>query len=202
MAVVLCTTGCPNSQDQVAANATQAAPQDQASDPAAANLAPVAGDSSAPAPAAYPPQQAAAQPDTSGSYNQAPNQGYDQGSDDPGYGVQPVSYAPQPPPPLPDYDQPPAPGDDYLWTPGYWAWAPLGITGFPAAGLRLPTRARFGRPATGASGITATDSTAATGGRTSATMAASITASVMSAWATRAVIGGAGTSITTAQSTM
>ncbi|MBV8325017.1 YXWGXW repeat-containing protein [Chryseobacterium sp.] len=27
------------------------------------------------------------------------------------------------PPPLPDYVQPPCPGDGYLWTPGYWAWA-------------------------------------------------------------------------------
>lgn len=26
------------------------------------------------------------------------------------------------PPPLPVYDQPPIPGDDYIWTPGYWAW--------------------------------------------------------------------------------
>ena len=26
------------------------------------------------------------------------------------------------PPPLPDYDQPPVPGPDYVWTPGYWAW--------------------------------------------------------------------------------
>lgn len=26
------------------------------------------------------------------------------------------------PPPLPEYDQPPIPGDDYIWTPGYWAW--------------------------------------------------------------------------------
>jgi len=28
------------------------------------------------------------------------------------------------PPPLPIYDQPPIPGPDYLWTPGYWAWDP------------------------------------------------------------------------------
>jgi len=28
------------------------------------------------------------------------------------------------PPPLPDYAQPPPPGDGYLWTPGYWAWSP------------------------------------------------------------------------------
>ena len=26
------------------------------------------------------------------------------------------------PPDLPTYDQPPCPGDGYLWTPGYWAW--------------------------------------------------------------------------------
>ncbi len=28
-----------------------------------------------------------------------------------------------PPPDLPVYEQPPCPGDGYLWTPGYWAWA-------------------------------------------------------------------------------
>ena len=26
------------------------------------------------------------------------------------------------PPPLPVYDQPPLPGDGYIWVPGYWAW--------------------------------------------------------------------------------
>lgn len=26
------------------------------------------------------------------------------------------------PPPLPVYAQPPVPGDDYIWVPGYWAW--------------------------------------------------------------------------------
>jgi WXXGXW repeat (2 copies) len=26
------------------------------------------------------------------------------------------------PPVIPVYDQPPCPGDGYLWTPGYWAW--------------------------------------------------------------------------------
>ncbi|HJS92587.1 MAG TPA: hypothetical protein VJ738_21645 [Steroidobacteraceae bacterium] len=29
----------------------------------------------------------------------------------------------QPPPPLPDYGQPPCPGDGYLWVPGYWAYS-------------------------------------------------------------------------------
>jgi hypothetical protein len=28
-----------------------------------------------------------------------------------------------PPPELPVYDQPPIPGDGYIWTPGYWAWS-------------------------------------------------------------------------------
>jgi len=27
------------------------------------------------------------------------------------------------PPPLPYYAQPPSPGDDYIWSPGYWAWS-------------------------------------------------------------------------------
>lgn len=29
------------------------------------------------------------------------------------------------PPPLPVYEQPPLPGPDYVWTPGYWAWDDL-----------------------------------------------------------------------------
>jgi hypothetical protein len=28
-----------------------------------------------------------------------------------------------PPPELPVYEQPPIPGDGYIWTPGYWAWS-------------------------------------------------------------------------------
>ncbi|HWF01707.1 MAG TPA: hypothetical protein VG248_18040 [Caulobacteraceae bacterium] len=31
-------------------------------------------------------------------------------------------YAPEPPPPLPVYDQPQIPDDGYIWVPGYWAW--------------------------------------------------------------------------------
>jgi hypothetical protein len=30
------------------------------------------------------------------------------------------------PPAIPMYDQPPCPGDGYIWTPGYWAWGPDG----------------------------------------------------------------------------
>jgi hypothetical protein len=46
------------------------------------------------------------------------------------------------PPPLPDYEQPPCPTVGYLWTPGYWAYAPGGYfwvpgtwVGPPAVGL-------------------------------------------------------------------
>jgi hypothetical protein len=35
-----------------------------------------------------------------------------------GYMIQ----ADEPPPPLPDYEQPPIPAPGYYWTPGYWAW--------------------------------------------------------------------------------
>jgi hypothetical protein len=130
---VLCTTGCPLSGNQVAANANQGGTQDQPADPASANLAPVGADSSAPAPAAYTPQQNPP-PDTGGNDSQA----YNQAPVDPGYGEQPVAYSDQAPPQLPDYDQPPAPGDDYLWTPGYWAWSPGGYYWVPGVWVQAP----------------------------------------------------------------
>ena len=34
----------------------------------------------------------------------------------------PPTVVDTPPPPLPDYDQPPVPGPNYLWSPGYWSW--------------------------------------------------------------------------------
>jgi hypothetical protein len=126
MTVALFTVGCPQSQNQVAAGSAQTGAQDQASDPASANLAPA--DSSA-VRTVYAAQQSAP-PDAGGSY--------DQGSDDPGYGAQPVEYADQPPPPLPDYEQPPAPGDDYLWTPGYWAWGQGGYYWVPGGWVEAP----------------------------------------------------------------
>jgi len=135
-AIVLFTTGCPAKQDQPATT-DQAATQDQAQDPAAANLAPASTDSGAQQQPASNAKQSAPPPDNRGSY-QAPDQSNDQGSYDPGYGEQPVDYAPQPPPPLPDYDQPQAPGDDYLWTPGYWAWGRGGYYWVPGAWVEAP----------------------------------------------------------------
>ena len=77
----------------------------------------------------------------------------------------------------------------------------MGIIGCPAPGSRLPTRAHSGPPATGATGITPTGSTPATGDSTSATMAELITALATRATATRAVTGAGDTSTTTVQST-
>lgn len=44
----------------------------------------------------------------------------------------------QPPPPLPEYDQPYAPGPDYYWAPGYWAWGPAGYYWVPGEWVEAP----------------------------------------------------------------
>lgn len=61
-----------------------------------------------------------------------------QGSDDSDYAEQPTATASEPPPPLPDYAQPPAPGDGYIWTPGYWAWGPYGYYWVPGVWVEPP----------------------------------------------------------------
>ena len=42
------------------------------------------------------------------------------------------------PPVLPVYVQPPIPGPGYLWTPGYWAYGPLGYYWVPGTWVRPP----------------------------------------------------------------
>src|SRR5271170_692900 len=44
----------------------------------------------------------------------------------------------QAPPAIPDYDQPPAPGDGYIWTPGYWAWTGDGYEWVQGAWVAAP----------------------------------------------------------------
>ena len=46
--------------------------------------------------------------------------------------------ASEPPPPLPVYEQPPCPVEGYLWTPGYWAWAPGGYYWVPGTWVAPP----------------------------------------------------------------
>jgi hypothetical protein len=68
---------------------------------------------------------------------------YDQYSQllDPGDGVT------QPPPPLPaDYEQPPAPGPDYLWTPGYWDYARTGYYYVPGTWVAAPYQGALWTP--------------------------------------------------------
>ena len=124
LAIVFLAAGCHSNQDQTAAN--QVAAQDQAPGPATANLAPVSTDTSSAAPA-------------SSSYQ-------DQGNYDPGYGQQPEYSDDQAPPALPDYDQPADPGDGYLWTPGYWAWASGGYYWVPGAWTQAPYQGALWTP--------------------------------------------------------
>ncbi len=42
------------------------------------------------------------------------------------------------PPPLPVYEQPPCPGDGWLWTPGYWAYGPGGYYWVPGTWVMPP----------------------------------------------------------------
>ena len=68
-------------------------------------------------------------------------QGYAPGPSDGGQGpggYSEAAYAPTPPPALPDYQQPPAPGPDYLWAPGYWGWNNSGYAWIPGACRRPP----------------------------------------------------------------
>src|SRR5215467_4811693 len=43
------------------------------------------------------------------------------------------------PPVLPVYEQPPCPGDGYIWTPGYWAYGPEGYYWVPGTWIMPPT---------------------------------------------------------------
>ncbi len=49
-----------------------------------------------------------------------------------------LNQAPEPPPPLPEYSQPECPGDNYLWTPGYWAYSPAGYYWAPGDWVMAP----------------------------------------------------------------
>lgn len=122
LAAVLCVAGAHlklvpaiSSVNAAVAGAQDQAPPDQGPDPAAVNQAPSGPAYTTEAP---PPP--------------------DQGSDDSDYAEQPTATAPGPPPQLPDYQQPPPPGDDYIWTPGYWAWGPDGYYWVPGAWVEPP----------------------------------------------------------------
>jgi hypothetical protein len=124
-AAVLATVGCQNNQYRTAVSADKHDAQDQVSDPAAANLAP-ASYTTAPASRSGLPERRGA----AGPHGQAP--------DDSPYQGKPAYTASEPPPPLPEYVQPPVPGEGYIWTPGYWAWTKAGFYWVPGAWVEPP----------------------------------------------------------------
>src|ERR1700681_1164815 len=43
------------------------------------------------------------------------------------------------PPEIPVYEQPPLPGDGYIWTPGFWQWGPEGYFWVPGTWVEPPS---------------------------------------------------------------
>jgi hypothetical protein len=132
LATVLLASGCHGNNSQTQNPANESATQAQAgqgADPAAANLAP----------ATYTTTGSSDQSGASSSVASnvsSPAAGNE--TDESANFEQPVATAPQPPPQLPDYNQPPCPGDGYIWTPGYWAWAPTGYYWVPGVWVAPP----------------------------------------------------------------
>lgn len=84
------------------------------------------------------PQQDPGDPYETG--NPYENQTYQQDAYNDGYqqGYEAGIEASEPPPPLPVYEQPPWPGDGYLWNPGYWHYSPAGYYWVPGAWVLAP----------------------------------------------------------------
>ena len=146
-----CTSGTPTVVPIIGPNAGP--------DPAAANLAPAAPTVNqayavqTPAPRVlgaraessagyqqgedYQNQQSYPGPGYQNGYGADPNGGdqYDESQIDAG---QAALEADQPPPPLPVYDQPPAPEQNDLWTPGYWNYGTGGYYWVPGAWVAAP----------------------------------------------------------------
>lgn len=141
--------GCHSNQQQSANNSNQSTQQEEqpSSDPASANLAPVASGGTG-SESATATSQESSNPQGSTAANSPSNQEYsapqenlppsEDSPDESDYGIAPEATAPQPPPALPQYDQPPCPGDGYIWTPGYWDYAPAGYYWVPGAWVEAP----------------------------------------------------------------
>lgn len=155
LAAALTVMGCKSNQSSQNAqtnpsdqSGTQpAADQSQDSgDPANANIVPISNTTTGPAASSGESATsgtAAPSGEAASSGQAAPSGGSDQYSqdqynEDNGYGEEPETYAQQPPPQLPDYEQPPCPEEGDLWTPGYWAWAPAGYYWVPGAWTHAP----------------------------------------------------------------
>lgn len=153
-ALALYLTGCPQSSSPDTTNDSygQGAQQYPADNPASSNLAPVSNATDNTGAPASEYQAPRAQQQYESNSNQpdpyaAPypsDSNYDQNYDS--Y-ESPVAYAPQPPPELPEYQQPPCPGDDYIWTPGYWNYASRsGYYWVPGVWVRAPYQGALWTP--------------------------------------------------------
>ena len=159
-------TGCHKAPD------ADVATNDSGPDPADANMAPTDGTQQQPvatpvrqtAPARVlsarqqnESQQSAEDYPQTGTQNGAPTDPQSQASNqdnsyDPTYesqvdAGQQALEADAPPPPLPTYQQPEAPGPNYLWTPGYWSYAPVGYYWVPGAWVLAPYPGALWTPA-------------------------------------------------------
>jgi hypothetical protein len=144
--LVLAVAGCKSNQTPSNTDTTNTAQQSSSQDPAVTNIAPIqrihperirpGAAPSRTGSGVNPPRRSDQYPpDETGNYddNYYNSTNYDYDSYD-----QPVDYAAQPPPPLPEYDQPPCPGDYYIWTPGYWSYASDGYYWVPGAWVYAP----------------------------------------------------------------
>ena len=100
---------------------SQPAPQQSYSQPAPQTAY------SQPAPQAPPPQKDYPAQQSSDAYDNSYN--------DPAL---PPIEASDPPPPLPDYQQPECPGDNYIWTPGSWSYQTTGYYWVPGVWVMAP----------------------------------------------------------------
>ena len=149
--VVFGLAGC-HSNPASTTDTSAAASDPNAVDPTAANSAPVdnstqvagAQQQAQPSEQGYTPAAPIERRRPSSSNDQgASDQSYDNGSQDnsaeQGYNATLSDIqAPQPPPPLPEYSQPPDPDPNYIWTPGYWSYAPTGYYWVPGAWTEPP----------------------------------------------------------------
>lgn len=184
---ILSLAGCNKAQDAQMA-------QSAAGDPASGNLAPVSDQTQA-QPAPQPVDQSAPQPapqppSYQGSY--APN-------DAASYSGEETAQAPEPPPPLPEYSQPPCPGENYIWNPGYWAYAQAGYYWVPGTWVLAPYVGALWTPPYWAYSEITTSFMPGTGARISASTVESITDSATPATATTVATGKTAPSITTAR---
>jgi len=104
------------------------------------------------------------------------------------------------PPLLPIYEQPLIPGPGYVWTPGYWAYGSYGYYWVPGTWLLPPTIGFLWTPPWWGWSDGGYLWHGGYWGRMSGSTAASTTATVIQAWASRAAIGITTSSSITARS--